>query len=208
MEKIIPVFPLKLVVFPESVYPLHIFEERYKTLINSSIENDSEFGIVARIEGRMQKIGSIVAVRSVFKKYEDGRMDISVKALKRFSILETRKTTNGVIAARIENYADLSPFADDDYQLKLKEKFLNFIRKFELELNDAFWRNYEERSAKSYKIAEKAGLNLEQQQILLSYRSEEARIRFLFDHLNRFEQMLSEKIANRKLIIGDGYLDK
>ncbi|HCN36557.1 MAG TPA: hypothetical protein DIS94_02440, partial [Bacteroidetes bacterium] len=40
-----PLFPLNIVLFPDSKIPLFIFEERYKILINDAIKNDTDFGI-------------------------------------------------------------------------------------------------------------------------------------------------------------------
>ena len=43
----IPLFPLpNVVLFPSVMLPLHIFEERYKTMINVCINDDAPFGIV------------------------------------------------------------------------------------------------------------------------------------------------------------------
>ncbi len=50
MKNTIPIFPLNLVVFPDSKYPLHIFEERYKILLQKCLTDNSGFGIVASID--------------------------------------------------------------------------------------------------------------------------------------------------------------
>jgi len=42
----IPLFPLEVVLFPGTPLPLHIFEPRYKLMIQRCLENDSEFGVV------------------------------------------------------------------------------------------------------------------------------------------------------------------
>ena len=44
--KRIPLFPLGVVLLPEMLLPLHIFEERYKLMISECIEEDKPFGIV------------------------------------------------------------------------------------------------------------------------------------------------------------------
>ena len=45
-SRLLPLFPLNVVVFPGTPLPLHIFEERYKDMIGSAIRDNSEFGIV------------------------------------------------------------------------------------------------------------------------------------------------------------------
>ena len=42
----IPLFPLNLVLFPRQGLPLHIFEERYKLMINRCIDESAPFGVV------------------------------------------------------------------------------------------------------------------------------------------------------------------
>ena len=41
-----PLFPLDLVALPHELIPLHIFEQRYKTMMNECIRNEREFGIL------------------------------------------------------------------------------------------------------------------------------------------------------------------
>ena len=51
-EHEIPLFPLNMVLFPQMVYPLHIFEERYKDMLNTCLGSDSRFGVVLIKEGK------------------------------------------------------------------------------------------------------------------------------------------------------------
>ena len=46
MARLLPLFPLQLVVFPGSAVPLHIFEDRYKEMIGAAEASGTEFGIV------------------------------------------------------------------------------------------------------------------------------------------------------------------
>ena len=41
-----PLFPLGMVALPHELVPLHIFEERYRTMIGECLEQEKEFGIV------------------------------------------------------------------------------------------------------------------------------------------------------------------
>ncbi len=52
-----PLFPLGLVLLPGEVVPLHIFEERYKTMIGECLEEESEFGILWMGDDGLQEIG-------------------------------------------------------------------------------------------------------------------------------------------------------
>jgi Lon protease-like protein len=51
----LPIFPLNVVLFPGMPLPLHIFEERYKSMINRCIQAGHAFGVVLIREG--QEVG-------------------------------------------------------------------------------------------------------------------------------------------------------
>jgi ATP-dependent Lon protease len=89
MSEILPIFPLNLVLFPGERLNLHIFEPRYKELIQDSIKNDSLFGIPPFLHGKLQIIGTACKVDEICKTYDDSRMDITVLGMKRFEISET-----------------------------------------------------------------------------------------------------------------------
>jgi Lon protease-like protein len=93
MKKTIPIFPLNLVVFPYSSIPLHIFEEKYKKMIDRCLDEKTGFGVVSLILKETSKIGSYVEIATVVNRNEKGEMDIIVKGTGRFKILETAKHT-------------------------------------------------------------------------------------------------------------------
>ena len=82
----IPLFPLGIVILPDMILPLHIFEERYKLMISECMEKNQPFGIVL-FEGQyMRTVGCMARVTEVTKLYADGRMDILTRGEKRFII--------------------------------------------------------------------------------------------------------------------------
>jgi Lon protease-like protein len=85
-SRLIPLFPLRVVVFPRTRLPLHIFEERYKGMVGDAIRHESEFGVVlSRGEG-IVNAGCTVKVEKVIEMYPDGRMDILTRGERRFEI--------------------------------------------------------------------------------------------------------------------------
>src|SRR4029077_11215694 len=52
-----PLFPLGLVALPTELIPLHIFEERYKTMVARVLEEEGEFGIVWVADDGLREIG-------------------------------------------------------------------------------------------------------------------------------------------------------
>jgi uncharacterized protein len=88
---LLPLFPLDLVLFPGMALPLHIFEPRYKEMIGECLERDTPFGIVRVIEDGIAQIGCSAEVVTVVKRYDDGRMDIVTRGLRRFEVVEVHQ---------------------------------------------------------------------------------------------------------------------
>ena len=85
-HQIISLFPLGVVLMPHMEMPLHIFEERYKVMINECLEQNREFGVVNYDGTNIRSIGCTAEIRGVVKEYEDGRMDIMIQGNTRFVI--------------------------------------------------------------------------------------------------------------------------
>lgn len=86
MAKLLPLFPLQLVVFPGSAIPLHIFEDRYKEMVGQAEAAGTEFGIVLAKEDGILNAGCTVVVETVLKRYPDGRFDVLTRGQRRFLI--------------------------------------------------------------------------------------------------------------------------
>ena len=81
-----PLFPLGIVLLPQELVPLHIFEERYKLLIGACLEDDSEFGIVWLSDEGLRDVGCAARIVRVVERFEDGRMDIVVEGTRPFRL--------------------------------------------------------------------------------------------------------------------------
>lgn len=84
----IPMFPLSMVLLPGETKTLHIFEERYKQLVNDCLLNDAHFGIPFINQKSMCNHGIEVKISNVIKKYENGEMDIAVEGIRAFKLIE------------------------------------------------------------------------------------------------------------------------
>ena len=51
MSRTLGMFPLSTVLFPQAGLPLHVFEERYRTLMAECLDGDGEFGVVLIARG-------------------------------------------------------------------------------------------------------------------------------------------------------------
>jgi Lon protease-like protein len=72
-----PLFPLGLVALPSELIPLHIFEERYKTMIGRCRSEGSEFGIVWMADDGLRTIGCACEIAEVLEELDDGRFALS-----------------------------------------------------------------------------------------------------------------------------------
>lgn len=94
----LPLFPLNTVLFPEMPIPLHIFEERYKLMMNMCLQEQRPFGIVLIQEGKAEgaplavpyEIGCTAEITNV-QSLDDGRLLIMAIGQKRFRILSLKR---------------------------------------------------------------------------------------------------------------------
>ena len=116
----LPLFPLSTVLYPGLILPLHIFELRYRELVQRLIEapegDPREFGVVAIREGRevgpggvadldaLHPVGCAAALREV-EPYEDGRYDITTVGTRRFRVVSL-DTGGALWEAEVEDLPD------------------------------------------------------------------------------------------------------
>ena len=98
-------FPLGIVLLPTERLPLHVFEDRYKELVEECLEQDAEFGLVYADSDGIRDVGTRARVAEVLTRFEDGRLNILVEGGERFQVEEL---TDG----RSFHTAQVSPVAD------------------------------------------------------------------------------------------------
>jgi Lon protease-like protein len=86
-SRLLPLFPLQVVVFPRTHLPLHIFEKRYKEMIGDALRDNSEVGVVLAKDDGIVNAGCTVVVEKVLKSYPDGKMDILTCGRRRFEVM-------------------------------------------------------------------------------------------------------------------------
>ena len=103
----IPLFPLNVVLMPGAPLPLHIFEERYKQMVNECLEQESEFGMVFADESGTRKVGCTARIVELVERYEDGRMLILVEGSRRFRL-------NNVLTGKPYYVGEIDFFEEED----------------------------------------------------------------------------------------------
>ena len=205
--KSIPIFPLNLVIFPGSRYPLHIFEERYRILINKCIKESCNFGIVATFEKIMTDVGVLVKVSEVIRKYENGEIDIIVEGIERFLITSTSLHIDGYFISEVEKYPDRIETIDSNLIRELEEEFEEVVELANYKLENSFWINLKNAEMKSYKIAEKSGMSYNQQQEFMILKSENERLYFLINYFRLIKEKVSNSEIIKNIIMNDGFIN-
>ncbi|MHA4812428.1 LON peptidase substrate-binding domain-containing protein [Flavitalea flava] len=190
MTNFIPVFPLGIVVYPGENLNLHIFEPRYKQLINECFKEGKPFGIPAVIDNKMNEMGSLVKITEQVHVYENGEMDIKTKGLRVFRVLEMIKTVpEKLYSGAIVNYPENM---EGPGKRELMKKVVKSIRELHrlLHITKDFHRPDEE--LVSYDLAHHAGMSLKQEYELLCLFREEQRQEYLKRHLTKVLPVIAE----------------
>ena len=82
-----PLFPLGLVLLPQELVPLHIFEDRYKLMIGECLDGEREFGIIWLSDDGLKQTGCAARIARVLERFEDGRLNILVQGTEPFRLL-------------------------------------------------------------------------------------------------------------------------
>jgi Lon protease-like protein len=96
---ILPYFPLSIFLFPGEDIPLHIFEPRYKQLIEDAREQGITFAIPYMIDQEIQEFGCEVRLKEVVAEKPGGRMVIVVECLSVVQIHSFHNTLEGKLYA-------------------------------------------------------------------------------------------------------------
>jgi Lon protease-like protein len=205
MERI-GIFALGIVLMPESSLHLHIFEERYKQLINNCWDNQDYFGINYISGPKFNDIGCSAEVSNIINKYEDGKMDIMVTGTNRFKIINFVVTEKLYSVAEVEFIEDIKEEIDLSLLtdcIVLFNKIADIVKTVKI---DQLTLETIDAKTPSFIIAQKAGLTLEQRQYLLDTLSENQRLAFLQKHLTKITPMLTETENLNLIIKNDGYV--
>lgn len=192
----LPVFPLGAVLYPGEQLPLHIFEERYKRLVNHCLTHDAPFAIVWAEEGAMAEVGCTARIQRVLQTYDDGQMDIVVAGEERVRFAETYDAAPYLTAD-----ADVIEEPPETLNRMERERVITQHMKL-LELVGHAVRPslYENEPFLSYVLAQNGGLTAEQKQEVLETLAENDRIEYLIRH---FEMLLprveAEETLRRKI---------
>lgn len=197
MINFVPIFPLEIVVYPGEGLNLHIFEERYKQLINECIKEKKPFGIPTVLKNSVAEMGTLVEITEVAAVHDDGKMDIRTRGISVFRILEVIKNIpDKLYSGAIVDY----PANDEAAHQRMMKRVIGSLRQLHTVLKVAKDFKKPDEQLRSYDIAHHAGLSLEEEYELLGLLREDQRLEYLKRHLKKVlpavmgAEMLKERV--------------
>jgi Lon protease-like protein len=169
-----PLFPLGLVALPHEYVPLHIFEERFRTMIGTCLERESEFGIVWAADEGMRPVGCAMRITEVLERMEDGRMNILAQGTRPFRIVE-EQIDLPYPAATVEFVEDKEEEPDPATVGGAQEAYGALVER----ATDSPPEPDELARLTAYEMAATVDFGLDAKQGLLDLRSENARLRLV-----------------------------
>jgi Lon protease-like protein len=169
-----PLFPLGTVALPHEMVPLHIFEQRYRTMIGECLERGTEFGIVWAGDDGIRPVGCAMEITEVLERMDDGRMNILTRGTRPFRIVDERHDL-AYPAGTVEFLTDKSERADAKTQSAAHEAYGALVA----HATDRTPEAGELEALSAYQMAATVDFGLEAKQGLLDLRSENARLRLV-----------------------------
>lgn len=210
----LPIFPLPLVLFPGTLQPLHIFEPRYRQMLQDCQEGDGTFGLVyvrstpyTDPSPSPGAVGCRAHVEAV-QQLPDGRYNVMTRGEDRFLLREFVETDRLYRVALVEPFAD-QPWDYDEVAQRaaaVRTAFMAFVRAVGTlaQLPETAVDLPEDPAQLTFHIAAALDLEPRERQGLLELRSVSDRLRRLAVTLARLQRDLERRAAERRHTKGNG----
>jgi ATP-dependent Lon protease len=193
--KLMPQFPLQLVVYPGESLNLHIFEPRYRQLINECHKEGMTFGIPSFIDNRVMGIGTEVELISIEKTFDSGEMDVKTQGIGIYKIAKFHdkvlgKSYAGAEVERLE--------IDDSTDIATANEVLDYLEELYkiLDIKRQIPKDVSELN--TYDLAHHIGCNIEQEYEILTIPDGYGRLKFIYNHLQNLLPIVQETEMLRK----------
>jgi Lon protease-like protein len=202
----IPIFPLGLVLLPEMVLPLHIFEERYKRMTADCMAGNQPFGIVWFDGQDIHFSGCTARVVKVLHRYEDGRMDILTRGERRFVVQELIEE-KAYMEARVSFFEDTQCAAGTGTAAAMEtaRSLLKALSEAGEPIDLPDWRSLNDPGRFSFAIAAMEGVTHAERQVFLEMTSSAERLEKSVEALAKIVERLQLTKTIQKIIGGNGH---
>jgi Lon protease-like protein len=204
-----PLFPLGIVALPTESVPLHIFEDRYRKMIEHCLTAElgspgREFGIVWLSDEELKPIGCACEIERVLERMEDGRLNILARGTRPFRLVK-RQDDLAYPAGVVEFLGE----ADEELDSEAADTARELYRELVLQATDRELEASELSEMDAYRMAATVEFGVDAKQELLELRSENARLRLLalliraaIERLELVERAQVRALSNGKVRFG------
>ena len=180
MPQPLALFPLQLVVYPNEVLNLHIFEARYRQLVRDVEEEGITFAVPTVIDGTIRPLATEVVLDEVARRYESGESDIRCRGRRLVRIRDFEPVSrSGPYPGGTVDFVEVD--LAEDYQLN--EEILRMVRAIYKSLDIEKEVPDNTPSFTVYELGHFIGLTLEQEYELLTLTEALDRQQFVREHL-------------------------
>jgi len=198
---LLALFPLNVVLFPGAPLPLHIFEPRYKEMINECMEQKKPFGMVKASKDALAEVGCTAVIQKVLKKYDDGRLDIDTEGKQRFEIIhlnQERSYLQGEVVFFDDDPGDV-PESEARSAVKLHEQLFGILGQ---------QATFEPKNQRlSFQLAHELPVDLDFKQALLEMKSEPERMATLIEYYKATIPKVERTLDVRRKASGNGHVN-
>jgi len=178
-----PLFPLGIVALPSESIPLHVFEDRYRRMIEHCLSAEPgsperEFGIVWLSDEELKEVGCACEIERVLERMDGGRLNILTRGTRPFRLLE-RQDDLPYPAGVVEFLSELEEEADEEAAGDAHELYRELVE----QATDKQLGEQELSEMGAYEMAATVEFSVEAKQQLLELRSENARLGLLAELL-------------------------
>jgi Lon protease-like protein len=172
-----PLFPLGLVALPHEYVPLHIFEDRYKAMVDECLSDEREFGVVWASDDGVRPVGCAVEITEILERLDDGRLNILTKGTRPFRVVDEDVPADDrpYPSGTIEFLEDKHEEPDAGTQRAAREAYAALVE----QATDKVLDEDDLSALGAYRMAATVDFGLEAKQGLLDLRSENARLRLV-----------------------------
>lgn len=199
---LLALFPLGIVLVPGEVVPLHIFEPRYRRMIEEHLDG-SDFGIVLDDDKGLRRCGCTARIVALVERFEDGRLNILVEGGRRFRVVKLREPEDPVeqaLTAEVAYFDDLAPDAPEQLVADVRRAYAQVLEAMEMMVPDVPPGD----AALSFRIAVAIDFGAVFKQELLESRWEAQRLKMLLAALSGLLPRLQAHKRRRDAIRGNG----
>lgn len=214
VERTLPLFPLPVVLFPGVARPLHIFEPRYRRMLDDCLQGDRRFGLPFCIDGDDEHdlpaghVGCIARIEAA-EPLPNGRSNIIIAGEDRFALVRYVDAGTPYLMGDVLDYPDLPDPPDelDSAAAHVRSVFTRVVRAARIIADDRTPAPAlpDDPALVAYHVASVIDMPLTARQELLGLRSALARLAQVASLLDRAAEPIERRAQQHAQARSNGH---